>query len=273
MMKRKLLVASVLVMFLVPALSLAANVDKLSAVKALPAGDFEVVVPLEVANTQDLVALDIPLEFSEGAVLDRVEFTDRVDHFEFKHANIDNENRQVIIGMLSMVTNDRPDLATGKGVVANLVFKLDPTVDKVELKAFETKNPHHSLAFYYNDFSTGRPEVKVVEPELNFASIAYSGGGDAVPTAYALDQNWPNPFNPETTLSYALPESGEVELAVFNVLGQKVKTLVSGHQEAGAYEVIWDGSDESGNKVASGIYFYRAKINDFSKTRKMVLLK
>lgn len=273
MMKRKLLVASVLVMFLIPAMSLAANVDKLSAVKALPAGNFEVIVPLEVANTQDLVALDIPLEYSEGAVLDRVEFTDRVSHFDFKHASIDNENRQVIIGMISMVTNDRPDLATGTGVVANLVFKLDPTVDKVELKAFETQNPNHSLTYYYNDYSTGRPEVKVVRPELNFASIAYSGGGEAVPTEYALNQNWPNPFNPETTVSFALPEAGEVEVTVFNVLGQQVKTLASGHHEAGTYEVIWDGADESGSKVASGIYFYRAKINDFAKTRKMVLLK
>jgi len=96
---------------------------------------------------------------------------------------------------------------------------------------------------------------------------------EAIPEFYELAQNYPNPFNPATTISYSLANPGHVELTVFNVLGQTVRELVSGDQNAGRYKIIWDGTDNSGQTVATGVYFYRIKTDDFTRSRKMLLLK
>ncbi|MCK4461399.1 MAG: T9SS type A sorting domain-containing protein, partial [candidate division Zixibacteria bacterium] len=86
-------------------------------------------------------------------------------------------------------------------------------------------------------------------------------------------QNYPNPFNPSTTISFNLPNAGQVQLSIFNVLGQKVTTLVDGQYTAGTHEVTWNGTDESGSAVGSGIYFYRITTSDFDQTKKMILMK
>jgi hypothetical protein len=86
--------------------------------------------------------------------------------------------------------------------------------------------------------------------------------------SYSLDQNFPNPFNPSTTIRYAIPEAGNVTLTVFNLLGQQVSTLVSEKQKAGTYSVVFDAS-----KLTSGIYFYQIKAGNFVNTKKLLLLK
>lgn len=93
------------------------------------------------------------------------------------------------------------------------------------------------------------------------------------PTTFALYQNCPNPFNPETQIRYDLPVPGHVKLAIYNILGQKVRILVDEIQDAGHKSVIWDGRDDGGRDVASGIYFYKIAMENFEKTKKMVLLK
>jgi len=90
---------------------------------------------------------------------------------------------------------------------------------------------------------------------------------------YKLFQNYPNPFNPSTIISYQLPKYSFVKVSIFNVLGKEVKTLVSRNQGKGRYQITWDGTDESGNKVATGIYLYRIKSDNFIATKKMILLK
>lgn len=90
---------------------------------------------------------------------------------------------------------------------------------------------------------------------------------------FRLMQNYPNPFNPETRISYTLPHDALVKLAIYNIKGQKVKTLVHEFETAGHRSIRWEGTDEAGEKVASGIYFYRLKAGDFSQTCKMVLIK
>lgn len=99
------------------------------------------------------------------------------------------------------------------------------------------------------------------------------GKSESLPMQYSLLQNYPNPFNPTTRIDYAVPMPGHVELVVFNVLGQNVKKLVNSEQQAGRYSVTWDATDNAGNKVATGIYFYRLKTDGFTKTRKMALIK
>ncbi|MGB8658411.1 MAG: T9SS type A sorting domain-containing protein [Candidatus Zixiibacteriota bacterium] len=94
-----------------------------------------------------------------------------------------------------------------------------------------------------------------------------------IPRSYDLLQNYPNPFNPETQIRYDLPVPGHVELAVYNVLGQRVRLLVDQVQDAGRKSAVWDGKNQDGQDVASGIYFYKVKTDSFEKTKKMVLLR
>ncbi|UCE17255.1 MAG: VCBS repeat-containing protein [Gemmatimonadota bacterium] len=94
-----------------------------------------------------------------------------------------------------------------------------------------------------------------------------------IPREFSLAQNYPNPFNPETTIRFALPRSGRVRLAVFNIKGELVKKLREGETSAGYHEITWNGTDNQGQKVSSGIYFYSMETDVFSKTKSMVLLK
>ena len=94
------------------------------------------------------------------------------------------------------------------------------------------------------------------------------------PAVFALASNYPNPFNPATTIKYSLPQAADVELTVYNVLGQPVRTLVAEHQSAGRYVVEWDATNDSGHSLSSGMYFYRlAAGGEFLETKKMLLLK
>lgn len=95
----------------------------------------------------------------------------------------------------------------------------------------------------------------------------------SLPRDYRLDQNFPNPFNPTTNISFSVPVDVEVTLEVYNMLGQKVATLVDGRLPAGNHTVSWNGKTESGQSAATGVYFYRLRSDDFSQTRKMVLIK
>ncbi|NUO83698.1 T9SS type A sorting domain-containing protein [candidate division KSB1 bacterium] len=94
-----------------------------------------------------------------------------------------------------------------------------------------------------------------------------------VPEAFALEQNFPNPFNPSTTISFALTKAGEVRLAIYNMNGQLVKQLVAGALEAGRHDVAWDATDARGARVTSGMYLYVIKAGDFTAQRKLVLMK
>jgi YVTN family beta-propeller protein len=93
------------------------------------------------------------------------------------------------------------------------------------------------------------------------------------PSQFTLSQNYPNPFNQATKIEFTLAKSGFVNLNIYDILGRKVRTLVSERLSSGCKSVLWDGKDNSGNDVASGIYFYQLRTEDFSETKKLVLLK
>ena len=101
----------------------------------------------------------------------------------------------------------------------------------------------------------------------------------SIPEHNFLHQNYPNPFNPTTNIRYDLPNSAQVNLAIYTLLGEKVRTLVAGQQPAGAHTVQWDGRDEAGAQVASGVYFYQISAQDASgsqqlnQSRKLLLLR
>jgi hypothetical protein len=93
-----------------------------------------------------------------------------------------------------------------------------------------------------------------------------------LPSEFGLAQNYPNPFNPKTTIALALPVASDYTVAIYNIAGQLIRTY-SGYANAGVVSIVWDGTDASGNQVASGMYFYKAQASQFSATKKMVLMK
>ncbi len=100
-----------------------------------------------------------------------------------------------------------------------------------------------------------------------------------VPEEFGLKQNYPNPFNPSTTIQYSLPTASKVIIKIYSILGQEVLTLVDEEQIAGSYKIVWDSKNRSGNRVASGIYFYQMNAgavqgnNRFLKNMKMTILR
>ena len=96
---------------------------------------------------------------------------------------------------------------------------------------------------------------------------------DVLPSAVLSVSNYPNPFNPTTTIKLNLPKTGQVSVKVYNVRGELVRTLRDESMAAGAYDIIWDGKSDQGSQAASGVYFYETRANGQVKVNKMALVK
>ncbi|MFN2371778.1 MAG: FlgD immunoglobulin-like domain containing protein, partial [Candidatus Krumholzibacteriia bacterium] len=103
--------------------------------------------------------------------------------------------------------------------------------------------------------------------------LGLSAAGDDVPGLTSLAQNFPNPFNPQTFIDFALPQAGRVSLKVYDGRGRLVRTLADGSRPAGPHRVVWDGRDDAGRAAASGVYHYVLKTADRDLRRKMTLLR
>ena len=143
----------------------------------------------------------------------------------------------------------------GSGALAEVLFRYRD-VDSKEVG---------ELLLSEVQLNEGNVETQVMSsPTLTASSL---------PQTFALYPNYPNPFNPNTTIRYDLPGEGVVRLSVYNLSGQKIRTLLDGHQIPGVHRVAWDGKDETGMQVASGIYLYRLKTGTGVLVRKMLMLK
>ncbi|MBN1291482.1 MAG: T9SS type A sorting domain-containing protein, partial [Candidatus Latescibacteria bacterium] len=133
--------------------------------------------------------------------------------------------------------------------------------------AFKSKGMNKDLDF---ELVNGIVAINsVVNAVSDLASVTLK----AVPSVYSLAQNYPNPFNPTTTIEYSIPQSGHVELAIWNIAGQKVRTLVNEQQDASYRKIVWDGRNELGETVGAGLYFYKLSTGNFTKIQKMNLIK
>jgi hypothetical protein len=108
---------------------------------------------------------------------------------------------------------------------------------------------------------------------INAEASSVGDDDEIVPRAFALLQNYPNPFNPSTEVAFALPSTAHVRLEIFNVLGQRVRRLVDQVLQPGSHVHAWDGRDQNGRELPSGLYLYRLEAGSFVATKKMVLLK
>ncbi len=144
-----------------------------------------------------------------------------------------------------------------------------------ELADFITLSGNVQLRFIASDEGANSlMEAAVDDVLLNtFIPLATEVDDAAVPARLALGRNYPNPFNPKTTLRFALPTAGQVELAVYDVSGRRVATLAKGMMDAGHHELDWLGTDDGGHPVSSGIYFSRIIFGEEVLTNKMLMLK
>ena len=192
------------------------------------------------------------------------------DKFEFVGAESGQDNLLNINGgatPLFLSKSDEPgkvnlangisddDLASGEGLTAEIKFRVKSDFE--------------------DDVSIAITDAEIIDGFYLLNHVREMGSLTVAitPDRYDLAQNYPNPFNPSTTIEYALPKTSSVQLTIFNMAGQAARTLVDDRQKAGSYSVEWDGRDNSGRQMASGIYFYNIKADDFQSVRKMVLVK
>jgi hypothetical protein len=161
--------------------------------------------------------------------------------------------------------------ANGPGVLARVRFRTRATGESDLIFP-----PHPDSVILSDTLAYGGIPSKAINGMVYVQEgSAVENGTDEMKVipGYSLSQNYPNPFNPETDISFSLPEKTEASLVIYNMLGEKIKTLMTGYMRTGTHTIHWNGRDEAGNSVASGIYFYRLKTGGFVETKKMVLMK
>jgi len=207
-------------------------------------------VPVRISNSSGVVSLQLTLKYESSLVkLENVSLGDNYSNYNLNYyADEKTGELRIAIAGTSPLAND--------GNILNLIFDVAKDIKGT----IETKINVSEFMANEDDFTKS----------ANIESIQIIGK----PTSYALMQNFPNPFNPSTTIQYQIPEeNAHVALTIYDVDGRVVKTLVNEIQKAGTYKITWNGTNNSGLKVASGIYIYRLQANKFTDTKKLVVLK
>ena len=162
------------------------------------------------------------------------------------------------------------------GVEKDKNYQVDFYADLNKNGSYDPPPTDHSWRELFSN-TTGN-YILEFEHNFNFTDISSPTAipdmlSESMPVSYSLDQNYPNPFNPETRIRFSIPEAAPVTMFVFNTLGQKVRTLTEGQMSAGTYEVAWDGRNESGQDMNSGVYFYQIQAGSFRQVKRMLLIK
>ncbi len=145
--------------------------------------------------------------------------------------------------------------------------------DDVILNSYIDPEPISAMSIYhYSVASKNGDLVSEYSPEID-VQITFNDDNNAANSCTKLYANYPNPFNPETTIQFSLKENASVNLDIYNIKGQKVKSLINDKMNKGMHKIIWNGKNNENNKCASGIYFYKLKTKDYSKISKMLMLK
>jgi len=180
--------------------------------------------------------------------------------------------------LLHLTFDDSSPLSPGSGLLAQLFFTVDPgapeTLIVIDTNTFAgivhtelTTSPAAGGETFVPFFSAGSVEIGALTDVQDILD------DNALPKGFALEQNYPNPFNPTTRIQFSVARAGLIQIEIYNVLGRRVRELMNTHMSAGVYEVIFDARADSGEPLASGIYFYRMVSDEFTQKRKMLLLR
>ena len=198
--------------------------------------------------------------------------------FEFSQAWLLQNNPGWQVVLENNIFSQNP-LFIGEGEHPEMLSFNSPARDSgtLNIPAIPIVYPFYDLSTYEISELDLVGNPMVVNGLINMGAYAYYATGnsneEAMPLTSQLYSNYPNPFNPETNIRYYLNSDSNVSLEVFNIKGQKVKTLDKGFRKTGEYLLTWNGTDDNNRSVGSGIYFYRLKTESFSSTQKMILLK
>ncbi len=214
------------------------------------------IVRVAISQVRDIKGYGFLLEYDEG----KYEF---VEATELGRNLLKTGSDQETLFMASNRTQGKLEVgamkfdgngASGEGNLLDLVFKTSVTPSA-------------------EDFRVSESVLVGLDGAIEPLTHVEIGDMKPLPDAYGLDRNAPNPFNPSTVIGYRLPDAGWVRLVVYNILGQEVRVLVNERMEAGFFKATWDGSDERGRQVASGVYLYRIQAGSYSAIQRMLLLK
>jgi len=164
---------------------------------------------------------------------------------------------------------------TGQGLFANLKLILTGDTTTVTVDTLSTGALNPSLVTEKADsYTPGWKSGGFTCGVTSSVRDVGKGSPSNLPTDFSLSQNYPNPFNATTIFEFAIPQAGQVSFELYNILGQKIRTLVDEQLSPGYKQVMWDGSNQRGETVASGVYFYKLKVGErFSEVKKMLLLR
>ena len=209
----------------------------------------------------------VPSTLSENDDLTTVTITATLDGKALEedatvHLAIDNESTAARDLDYAALFTPKIEILAGS-ITGTVNFYVDPRADNLE-----EGDEIIRLVGTIEGLEGDEVEIVISDPAAAKAVV------ETKPESFALADNYPNPFNPTTTIQYALPQAADVELTVYNVFGQPVRTLVAEHQSAGRYAVEWDATNDSGHSLSSGMYFYRLQAGGaFLEVKKMLLLK
>ena len=226
-------------------------------------------------NQHPIYNISLPLRYeSDNIVFDSISVSGtRSSKAVVVEGLPDNIEKRVLI----VLRFDESDLLpSGSGQLAKLHFSCqatgttsDVTVDTTNLlyaKYFMQLGQLFGNVKIYPEFHSGNISI-------DLTTDVDDDNSDILPSAFSLEQNHPNPFNPVTSIDFALPQRSHVVMDVYNVLGQNVRRLVDDNLPAGNHSIVFDGLDRDGRELASGVYFYQIKTEDFTQSRKMMLMK
>jgi hypothetical protein len=224
------------------------------------------VVKLYLENSKGMAGGSIPISFAAPGLdimCTKVSFEgSRVSHFKGLYRNIDNTSNKVLIGLIRALDENISDvLPAGEGLVATLYFESKEGLCVPELKMTSWQLSAGELHFDLVD-ETGHSITKIKAKNQDVAIPQVAGGSTDL-----------NDVTPSHFIEFNLPQQTPVTLKVYNILGQVVNTVVDEVLPAGNHAVKWDGTNDAGKEVASGVYFYRIKAGDFESTQKMTLLR
>jgi hypothetical protein len=235
-------------------------------------GSGAVGLQVDLVNDERLAGLSLGFHWDDDLlVCDSVTFnTSRVGAGQ-TDVSIVNIEQNVLTGVLYLIDDW---YETGTGHYCTIWFHYDGVWDAASEANIDSTSIVPGGDYLLVDYETANGFVPQTVPGKLQSSLDAEGdfGGDALPLTQ-LFPCYPNPFNPSTTIAFAVAKRGRVRLEIFDILGRKVRTVADRVFPPGSYEVVWRGRDDTGARVSSGVYFYRLTAGEFVQSRALVLVK
>jgi len=197
-------------------------------------------------------------------------------------ANMDNDPQQELVYGGTLFEPAFNYLIIIDGATGNIDWELPSSIENAYIAGYNNGGDNYGFSPFCDVNNDGIKEITFRGSEGGIWKIFVVGlqgtsnvigNNNPIPNEISLSQNYPNPYNPATTIEYQIQKDDFVTLRVFNSIGQLVKTLVNESKQNGEYSVIFDGKNEIGETVSSGAYFYQLQVGDFISNKKMILLK